>query len=96
MIRRLLKRESADLDKAIDAVYDKMVEVGPDSDEYVTYLEHLQKLEKLRNESHSRKPSADTMLVVGGNLIGILIIVGFEHAHVLTSKAFGFIMKNKT
>jgi hypothetical protein len=33
--------------------------------------------------------------MVGGNLLGILIIVGYEHTHVMVSKASGFIIRPK-
>lgn len=33
----------------------------------------------------------DTWALVGANLVGILIMVNYERAHVLTSKALGFI-----
>lgn len=96
MIKSLLKREVTDLDKAIDKLYDKIDSVEPDSEEYDKYLEKLKKLEDLRDKSRSRRPSSDTVLLVVGNLAGIFIIVAYEHAHVMTSKAIGFIMKQKT
>jgi predicted nucleic-acid-binding protein len=41
------------------------------------------------------KFSPDTLLAVAGNLVGIVAILGFEKANVVTSKALGFVTKTK-
>jgi len=46
-------------------------------------------------EKDTTKASADTKWQIAGSLAGILLIVGFEHAHVLGSKALGFIIKGR-
>lgn len=51
-------------------------------------------IEERKKELDRRfKVSHDTLAIVAGNLIGIAIVVGYERAHVLTSKAFGNILK---
>lgn len=37
--------------------------------------------------------SPDTILLVAGNLLGILAVLNYERLHVVTSKALGFVMK---
>ncbi len=44
---------------------------------------------------HFKRPSTDTMLIVGANILGILIIVGHERANVVTSKALSFLRQPK-
>lgn len=44
---------------------------------------------------HFKRPSTDTLLIVGANLLGILIIVGYERANVVSSKALGFVRQPK-
>lgn len=44
----------------------------------------------------SRMPSADAILTAATSLVGIAIIVGYEHAHAVTSKALGFVLKPKS
>lgn len=61
--------------------------------EYDTKLDQLTKLYAMKAQIPSRRLSADTLATVGANLAGILIIVGHERAHVVTSKALNFIMK---
>lgn len=50
-------------------------------------------------EKAAEKPntlSADTIAIVAGNLVGIILILGFERANVITSKALGFVSKPRT
>lgn len=78
------------LDETIMELEHDMKTHDGDSEEYATCLNRLERLYKLR-EKHSRKGlDPNTLLLVGGNLLGILIIVGYERANVIGSKALGF------
>lgn len=61
-------------------------------EEYAKTLTILERLYKLKTP---RPPalSQDTMVTVGAHLLGILMIVGHERAHLVTSKALGFVQK---
>jgi uncharacterized protein YfaT (DUF1175 family) len=61
-----------------------------DSEEYATCLNRLERLYKLREKSARKGLDPNTLVLVAGNLLGILIIVGHEQAHVVTSKALSF------
>lgn len=39
--------------------------------------------------------SPDTVLVVGGNLLGILLILHFEKIGIISTKALGFVLKGR-
>ena len=41
------------------------------------------------------KISPDTMLVVAGNLAGILLILKFEKLDIIATKAIGFVLKGR-
>lgn len=43
----------------------------------------------------SWKFTPDTILVVGGNLLGILLILNFEKLDIVRSKAISFVLKGK-
>lgn len=43
----------------------------------------------------SWKFTPDTLLVVGGNLMGILLILNFERLDIVRSKALGFVLKGR-
>lgn len=54
-------------------------------------MEYEQKVQ----EENRNRVSLDTLMIVGGNLAGIVAILGFERFHVVTSKALSFVMKTR-
>jgi hypothetical protein len=49
-----------------------------------------------REEFRTRnRPSPETLALIGGNLAGIVMILGYERANIITSKAFGLLTKLK-
>jgi len=53
-------------------------------------LEEYDKLAK-----NNWKVSPDTLLVVAGNLLGIVLILTYEKANIITTKALNFILKGR-
>lgn len=89
-----MREKASVLDEPIEKVLTEMNEVGPDSPEYQKLVEHLERLTRLKSEVNSRnRVSRDTMAIVIGNLVGILIIVAYEQKHVLSSRAQGMILR---
>lgn len=82
------------LDPEIDAVVDALQGMSLEDPDYHPTLSTLKRLIELKEQSKSRI-SPDTLLIVGGNLLGILLILGYEHGHALTSKALGHIVRPK-
>lgn len=80
------------VDREIEAVLRKMHEKGVSSDEYPTLLKYLERLNDIREKEKPDKVKRDTMWIVGGNLLGILLIVLYEQRHVMSSKGFGQII----
>jgi hypothetical protein len=67
-----------------------------DDEEYAHRVDQLSKLCKLQEtQSPKFRVSPDTLALIGANLLGIVIVVAYEHAHVITSKAFSSIIKPK-
>ena len=93
MFTRQLTPINAKLDEAITSVLDALNAEDPESDKYERISAQLEKLYKIKNETHSRRVSPDTLANILANLAGIGIIVGYEQKHILTSKAVGFIKK---
>ena len=90
------KPENQDaLDSLIERVTDDMEMIGPTHEEYPQLLTQLERLTKLRHGDKPKPISRDTLALIAANLLGILIVVNYEQAHVVTSKAFGNIMKPK-
>lgn len=90
MFSRKKTQEQTELDLAIEDLERNMQYKEPDSDEYGTMLNRLERLKKLQTNHSSKQINPDTLLIVGGNLVGILIIVMHERANVITSKALSF------
>lgn len=82
--------ESQALDPVILELANDMKAHDGDSEEYATCLNRMERLYKLKEKNTPKQLSPDTLLLVGGNLLGILIIVSYEHGRVVTSKALSF------
>lgn len=76
------------IDPQIAAVLLEMETVGVSHESYPKLLAHLKQLEEMKAKAKRSPVSSDTIALVAGNLLGILIIVAYEQKHVLSSKAF--------
>ena len=65
----------------------------PGTDYYTTIIRQIEDLKKIRANDNSVSP--DTVLVVVGNLAGILLILNVEKAGIITSRAINFVMKGR-
>lgn len=82
--------------EALDKLYLELQDYPVVSDNFALAMAHIETLEKLKlSEKEGRFSKLETVLPVLGNLAGIVAILGFEHAHVITSKALGFVLKSK-
>lgn len=65
-----------------------------DSEEYGVILGRVEKLHAMRLEEKSNaKVSPETKATIAANLVGIAMILNFERANIVTSKAIGFILR---
>lgn len=85
-------RKKNKLDVITESVYDEMIIATPDSDEFRAQLENLERLTTLK--SKKVKVSPDTLAIVAGNLLCVLVVVMYEQKHVFTSKALGNVLKH--
>lgn len=81
------------LNEAIDAIFSDLSHHRSDEEEYARSVDQLTKLYKLKEVNPPRQVSPDTLAIVAGNLIGIILIVGHERMNVVTSKALNFLLK---
>lgn len=87
--------DTATLDEAIENVLSQIIMLDADSEEHQTMVKQLDVLYKAKASMKHTRVSADTLVLVGGNLLGIGLILGYEKANVITSKALGFVLKTK-
>lgn len=83
------------LDITIDEALASLSGIAVDSDEYAAKMDQINKLYKLKEQTASKPVSKDTLILVAGNLLGIAAILWHEQAHVITTKALGFVIKAK-
>jgi len=89
------KDKRTTLEKAIDKVLTKMDTLEPDTEEYGKANENLAKLYEAKSIQAKSGYSKDTILVVTGNLLGILLILNFERMGIITTKALSMIIKSR-
>lgn len=83
----------AELDLEITRVLETMARMEPDDEEYTTASANWTKLCEERNKLLSNRFNKDQLLVVGGNVLIAIFIVGYERAHVVTTKLPQFLHK---
>lgn len=88
-----LSDEKSGLEKAIDKLLADMDNTDSDSESYATMVTQLNTLYKLKEVDIPKRVSADTLVIAATNILGIILIVGHERAHIVTSKALSFILK---
>lgn len=87
--------EKSEIDTKIDEEIIRLLaaleqDTDKETKEYASMVEQVVKLQELRNKS---RLSLDTVATVGANILGILVILNHERAHVIASKAFGLVKK---
>ena len=88
-----LPPEPSELDEAITKALKQLDNVQAFSDEYIKGVSQIEKLYALKTVNRRQRISPDTMAIVLGNLLGIVLIVGYERANVLSSAAKTFVLK---
>lgn len=94
-MKNFVKGKNSVLNEPIDKVLVEIEHVNPGTDDYDILLSNLERLIRLQKDEKSNRVSADTIAVVCANLLGILIIVGYEHGHVIVSRGLQFLLKTR-
>lgn len=81
------------LDEVIEDALDYLKTCSVTDDDYDSTVAKVERLMEIKQQNKRDRVSMDTLAIVGGNILGILMIVGHEKAHVVTSKALSFVMK---
>lgn len=81
------KKDGVDL--LLDKCYEYADSFSPDSEEFTRIANNVETLKKAKN--NGKKIDLNTVLAVGGNLAGLWMIMNFEQAHIITTKAFSHV-----
>lgn len=88
-------KDQSDLEKEMLRLYGELAALDPRTDAYKEILCRLQTLHEMQDATKQPKKSVspDTILIATTNVIGIVIVLAYEHAHPVLSKAFSMIQK---
>ena len=90
------KDKRTEIDKEVERVVTAMSLLTSDSDDYKNHAVNLELLMKARScNKDQSKISKDVLVTCIFGLVQVLVIVGYEHGHVLVSKAMGSIVKGR-
>lgn len=90
------QKNPSGLDSAITDVLSDMKGFTSDAAEYSAMVDQLVKLHSLKECEKPQGISKDTLLIVAGNLIGIVMILSYEKTNVITTRALQFMLKKGT
>lgn len=92
MLKITKKDKRTELEKEIDKRLDTMVRTAQTPEQVKAVMELMDKRKQL---DEKKTVSPDTMAVIAGNLLGILLILTYEKANVITTKALGFVLRGR-
>lgn len=85
--------EKTQLDETIEQIEREIqIHVG-DPKQVAKLTKQLSTLYTLRDKHRRKGVNPDTLWLVGGNLLGILIVVGYERGHVIATRALSQVIK---
>lgn len=91
------KSEPTVLEKLIDTQVEELNHSVPGSADSEKIWNRVVKLHELKAvEERTQHVSPDTKALIAANLAGIGMIISYEHAHVVTSKAMGLLLRAKS
>lgn len=85
--------EKTGLEEAIDSALTDLKGYTADQEEHSAIVDQLTKLYAIKDQESPKRVSPDTLVTVGANLLGVLVIIKHEQVNVITSKALAFLPK---
>lgn len=86
-------RESSLLKVEIDRAIRDMANHPVGTQDYVRTLDQVVKLHKMMEEEKSSLVSKDTLVVVGANLLGIIMIIKHEFVEIVSQRALSLVIR---
>lgn len=83
------------LEKEIDEVLFHMSSINPGDEPYAIMATNLETLYKAKATEKSKVVSPDTIAVVAGNILGLVLILVYEETRVISTKALGFVLRSR-
>lgn len=83
----------SELDEIISMTLFEMRQFGVETDEYASATDQLVKLYSLKALEKPERFDRNTLIIAGSNLLGIMLIIGYERTNVVTSKALNLLIR---
>lgn len=87
------KNEEPNVNELIQLLQAQIKDLDVTDERYPKLIEQLDKLYKIRAHEAPEKWSKNTFVSAGANILGIVLILGYEQINVVSSKAFGLLTK---
>lgn len=87
------KDKRTELEREVDKAVSDLIRSAEKADEIERAVKVASEWES--NRRKIPKLSPDTVALIAANLVGIILILGYEKADVITSKALGFILRGR-
>lgn len=94
MFKRKPNPRVVELDTEISRVLAQMANMLPEDEEYTKASDNWKKLTEERDKLLSNRFSKDQVLLVGGNVLVALAVIGYERSHVITTNIHKFMSKS--
>jgi NTP pyrophosphatase (non-canonical NTP hydrolase) len=92
MLKFTRRDKRTELEKEVDKRLDELLKDSMTPEEVGEVIDLMN---KRQSPKEKKAVSPDTMAVVIGNLLGIVMILSYEKANVITSKALGFVLRGR-
>lgn len=87
------KKDPTPLETVTISAVEALNNYPPNTTEYGVILDRVEQLHKMcQDEKSSTKMPPETKATIAANLVGIAMILNFERANIVTSKALGFVL----
>ena len=83
------------IDEEIERLANQLKSMSPVEENYIKVADNLRVLCEAREKKNDRVISSEAILAAGVNILGLLVVLNFEKANIITSKAFGMLWKGK-
>ena len=89
------EKKVSNLDELINSAEEALLLLEETDSKYQVVVDNLKRLYELKAQSRKQRISPDTVAIIAANLLGIILILGYEKANIVTSKAVGFILRGR-
>lgn len=83
------------LQAIIDQAFDDLLTMKYSDEAWKKQVDKIDQLRELDRSTRPKDLDPNTVLLAATNLLGIFLIISHERAHVITTKALGFIPRLK-